>query len=161
MLSEAQIKRVWEGMLGAEIRASYFAELVERANKEQRLLTWATLLMSSGAVGAALVQLSPDYSFLRIVLPVGAGGASLFSLARANPKRAIDAADLHMRWSRLALEYEKLWENVYADDAASKLDTLSGQAIEVSKASTSFPNEPGRMRKWEHHVIHHRLPVRA
>ena len=39
MLSEAQIKRVWEGMLGAEIRASYFAELVERANKEQRLLT--------------------------------------------------------------------------------------------------------------------------
>ena len=47
MLSEAQQKRVWDGMLASEIRAKYFAELSGRYLRKQQRVTWATLLFSS------------------------------------------------------------------------------------------------------------------
>ncbi|MGH9661894.1 MAG: hypothetical protein ACRD96_25320, partial [Bryobacteraceae bacterium] len=49
MLSDAQIKRLWENMLSAEIRANYFAELAERFSRRQRYATWGVLFLSSGA----------------------------------------------------------------------------------------------------------------
>lgn len=52
-LSEAQIKRVWEGMLGAEARAGYFAELSSRYFSLDRLINWATLTLSAGFVVSA------------------------------------------------------------------------------------------------------------
>ena len=48
-LSEVQIDRVWKGMLSAEIRAYYFAELAQRYASQQRNVTWAILFSSSGA----------------------------------------------------------------------------------------------------------------
>ena len=161
MLNEAQIKRVWERLLGSEIRANYFAELVSRCNRHQRILTWAILFLSSGAVAVVLVQLPPEMSFLRVLLPVGTAAVSLYSLVRQNQKLAMDAADLHLRWGKLALDYERLWENVYADDALTNLDALSDRLLEVSKASTPFPNEPEIMLKWENYVISHRLQPQA
>jgi hypothetical protein len=51
MLSAAEQRNVWEGWLGAETRANYFADLSGRYLRLQRLITWATLLASSGANG--------------------------------------------------------------------------------------------------------------
>jgi hypothetical protein len=67
-LSEAQIKRVWEGMLGSEDRANYFADLVWRYNPEQKLLTWATLFFSSGALVTILATFPAEYQGARIFL---------------------------------------------------------------------------------------------
>jgi len=51
MLSEPQQKRVWDGWLSAENRANYFADLSRGYHRKQRLVTWAMLVLSSGAVG--------------------------------------------------------------------------------------------------------------
>jgi hypothetical protein len=43
-LSEAQQKRVLEGLLGPDIRSNYFAELASRYSFRPQFATWAILL---------------------------------------------------------------------------------------------------------------------
>lgn len=117
MLSEAQQIRVWEGMLGAETRANYFAELSSRYMQKQRLATWATLLFSSGAVASLLANVPSEW---KLALAIATTAVSLYSVVMQNQKLAVDASDLHARWNRLAKEYGRVWENVYAGDAAAK-----------------------------------------
>jgi hypothetical protein len=52
-------------------------------------------------------------------------------------------------------DYERLWENVYVDDAQSSLNSLSDRAAELSKSSTAFPNYPKAMLKWQDYVENH------
>ena len=118
MLSQAQIKRVWDGMLGSEIRANYFADLTDRYNRHQRWATWGTLFLSSGALATLLIQsLPPDLAWIRYTLATATAALSLYSVVRQNNKLAVDAAELHSRWNRLAAAYEKLWEDVTVENA--------------------------------------------
>ena len=50
MLTESQRTQVWEQWLAAEMRAIYFGDLCGSFHRRQRLATWSTLLLSSGAV---------------------------------------------------------------------------------------------------------------
>jgi hypothetical protein len=161
MLSEAQQKRVWEGMLGAEIRANYFADLSARLQGRQRAATWLALVLSSGAVVSVVASMPPEESWIRIALTVAATGVNLYSVVKQNQKFAVDASDLHARWNRLAKDYESLWENVYANDAPAQLSGLEDRNIELSKAGSGFKYEKRRMLKWETHVVAHRLPHAA
>lgn len=117
MLSESQIKRVWEAMLGAEIRANYFAELAGKYQKRQRWATWGSLILSSGAAATVIANLPENWVWVRYVLVLGTAGLSAYSVAMNNQKFAVDSADLHARWNKLAKDYESIWENVYTDDA--------------------------------------------
>jgi hypothetical protein len=155
MLSEAQIKRAWEGMLGAEIRANYFADLSQRYSGNQRTATWGTLFLSSGAFLTFIRQIPGWLSFLPAALMLGAAGLSLYSVVAQNQKHSVDSADLHMRWNRLAHDFQLLWENVHAEDALQTLDQLCERAIELSKVGTAFPNNSKHMLKWEIHVVEH------
>jgi hypothetical protein len=101
-LSEAQIQRVWEGMLGAETRANYFADLVYRLNRGQKTLTWSTLFLSSGALVSILAELPDRYKWVRVALVGLSTALSLYSTVRQNQKNAVDAAKLHSRWLRIA-----------------------------------------------------------
>ena len=157
MLSESQIERVWQGMLGAEIRANYFAELTERYSRYQRWATWGILFMSSGALATILIQLPPHWSWARVIFAAITTALSLFSVVRQNNQRAVDAADLHLRWNKLSSEYEKLWEDVTVDNAIYILDNLGDRGRELSKSATAFPNDKQTMLKWENHVLAHRL----
>ena len=160
MLSDAQIKGVWEGMLGAEVRANYFADLAEKFNNLQRVVTWSILFTSSGALTTMLIQdLPPEWKLLQPALAILTTALSLYAAVRQNYKLAFDAADLHLRWNKLAGAYERLWENVYADNAADVLDGLRENSAELSKAGTSFPYDTKKMLKWEDHVVAHRLPA--
>lgn len=157
MLSEAQIERVWQGMLGAEIRANYFAELTERYNRRQRLATWGTLFMSSGALATILVQLPQGWAWIRAGLAALAAALSLYSVVRQNNKLSFDAAELYSRWNKLSSAYETLWEDVTVEDGAEILNALRAQGHELSKSGTVFPNDEKAMLRWENHVIAHRL----
>jgi len=158
MLSESQQRRVWEGMLGGEIRACYFADLSGRLNSRQRWAIWAVLIFSSGATAAVLASLPPDWLWLRFVLPLLAAAVSLYSVVMQNQKFAVDASDLHARWNRLAKDYEAIWENIYADDAIDRLKELDERATELSKVgAASFRYNKRAMLKWENHVVEHRL----
>jgi hypothetical protein len=148
-------------MLGAEIRADYFADLSGRLQTRQRRAIWAALVFSSGAVASVIASLPPAYSWIRIVLTVATAVVSAYSVAMQNQKFAVDAAELHERWNRLAKEYERIWENVYAQDALERLDALDNQAADISKAGAPFGYDERNMLKWERHVITHRLPNAA
>jgi hypothetical protein len=101
MLSEAEQKRVWEGMLEFEIRSNYFAELSGRYSKRQQFGTWATLLFSSSDVVSLLASLPPDLVWTRLALAVCAAGASLYLSLAQNDKKSFESSSLHLCWSRL------------------------------------------------------------
>jgi hypothetical protein len=156
-LSEAQITRAWEGMLGAEIRANYFADLVSRSNTQQRVLTWIALFLSSGALATISASLPARFQWTLIAL---SAAVNLYSLVRQNHKNAVDAEKLHSRWLKIANAYTDVWENVYASDAKDKLDAATIMEAEASEASNDFPYEKRQMLKWEKHVVaHHNLQL--
>jgi outer membrane murein-binding lipoprotein Lpp len=161
MLSEAQQKRVWEGMLGAEIRANYFADLSGRLQGRQRAAVWAGLVLSLSAVVSVAASLPAPYSWIRLVLTVATAGIIAYSVVLQNQKFAVDASDLHARWNRLSNDYERLWVDVYANDGEARLSMLEDHKAELSKAGSGFKYDQGRILKWETHVVAHRLPHAA
>lgn len=116
MVTEVQRKQVWEGMLGAEIRANYFADLSSRYARKQRMATWATLAFSSGAV-TALIATWPVY--VPITLAAITAGISAYSVVMQNQKFArldeLIAREQEISKAPIAFpNYEKLmlkWEN--------------------------------------------------
>jgi hypothetical protein len=162
MLSELQQKDVWEGWLGAEIRANYFADLCGRYRTEQKTLTWLILVSSSGSLIALLSDQLPQWQWVKPVLAFLAAGASLYLLIQQNQKGSTDSADLHSRWATLANQYRALWDDMYSGDAVEKLRELEEKEIELSKSSTAFPNNERKMLKWQNHVQkHHHLATSA
>ena len=156
MLNAQQQRQVWEGWLGAEIRANYFAELSGVYRRRQRLITWLTLFASSGALAAVLSRLPAEVWWVPVVLTLATAALSLAALVLDDQQRAVDSADLHLRWNKLALGYEALWGNLYVPDATVHLTQLVETEAEVSKAGTSFPANMKRLAKWEAHVVEHR-----
>ena len=140
-------------MLGAEIRANYFAELAGRYSRRQRIATWGTLLFSSGSV-ASLLAGWPQSA--RLTVAAITAGISAYSVVMGNQKLSVDAADLHFRWGKLADDYQRLWDEIDAPDAVARLDSLITREQEISKTSTAFPNDEHLMGKWETHVVAHR-----
>ncbi len=162
MLSELQQKRVWEGWLSAEIRANYFADLSRKYHRNQRIVTWAIMFLSSGAAVMFVSVLRDQYPWAAPVLSMLTAVLSAYSLVGHNQKNAIDGADLHFQWNKLASEYELLWDNMYAEDALVKLTALDERGMELSKAATPFPVINRRLLRWQEHVErHHATAARA
>jgi hypothetical protein len=159
MLSDFQQTTVWESWLSAEIRAAYFAELVQRFQSRQRFLVVGGLLLSSGATITLLTAIvPPNLSWIKPTLTLLAAGLSLWSLVAKNERSSIDCADLHLRWNTLALEYETLWADMYADDSAAKLMQLRTEEMAISKSSTALPSYTRLLEKVQQNVIlHHQL----
>jgi len=53
MLSEAQIKRVWDNMLAAETRALYFGDLASRYTRQKQWIAGISFFLSSGGLPLA------------------------------------------------------------------------------------------------------------
>jgi len=111
-----------------------------------------TLFLASGATLSLITSLPPNFYWVRIAFSALAAAVSLYSIVMQNQKLAVDASDLHASWNRLSMEYTRLWENVYTDDALDKLNALDDRAAELSKARASFPNRKGAMLRWQLHV---------
>ena len=160
MLSALEQKRVWDGMLAAEIRANYFADLCGRYQRKQRVLTWATLLFSSGALATLISDWVPrNFSWVRPVLAFLTAALSLWLLTAKNERSAIECSDLHFKWNTLTRDFDDLWDDMYSDSAATRLRELERRAAEYSRTGTAFPNKRRLMIKWQDHVVQHRLPA--
>lgn len=165
MLSEYQLNLVWEGLLGAEIRAAYFADLSHRLVRLQKWLTLGSLLLSSGAgVSLLYTALPPRYAWVRPTLAFLAAGLGLWSLVAKNERGSIDAANLHARWAELALEYEGIWQDTTQEDVQEKLSKLRTRELDLSQSSTSLPDNDGMMKKAQalvemHRTEKHTLPA--
>ena len=154
MLSDLQQKTVWEGWLASEIRAYYFADLGYRYQQRQRHATWVVLALSSGALATLLSDwLPPQWRWIRAALAALTAGVSLWSLVAQNDKAAIECADLHFRWNKLAGEYRALWDNMYAPSASKRLDDLFERSAELSKSGVRMRNDTALMNKWQDYVV--------
>lgn len=158
MLTDLQRKAVWEGWLSAEIRANYFADLSGRYQRTQRIVTWATLVFSSGAFFALLSDwLPPKFSWVRPVLAFATAALSLWSLTSRNERREIDCLALHFRWNILAQEFERLWDDVHADSSEARFREMQERSAQLSKIGASFPNKQKLLLKWQDYVeLHHK-----
>ena len=163
MLNEYQQKIVWEGLLGSEIRTEYFAQLSQTYQRRQRLVVIGNLVFSSGAFLTLVTSAVPAaYAWVRPVLALAAAVLSLWSLVAKNERTSIDAADLHYRWNMLAIEYRRLWSDVYSSLAHETLAELEKREADISKSSTAFPNKREIMEKCQDHVVmHHRQELTA
>ena len=159
MLNEVQQKSVWDGWLSAEIRAAYFAELARRYQQYQKVLTASTLVLASGATAALLSSLPSGWAWLRPVLTALAAILSAVSLVAKNERSSIDCADLHSRWSNLAVDYEALWSDVYDESAQTQLMALKRREIEISKSSTSMPEDEELLIKCQDNIVMHHQPA--
>ncbi len=153
MLSEAQVRRVWEGMLGAEIRAKYFAELSGSYLKRQHYATLFTLLFASADAAAFFAQLPHNLAWIRGALAVVVAGLSIYLALAQNERKAIDSANLHGRFSRLQKGYEAIWEDTHDPDAVMNLKSLDDEAIEASNAATILSNDQKAMSRWEERTV--------
>jgi hypothetical protein len=161
MLSEFQQDELWRNWIAAEIRSDYFSDMGTRYARLHSWLTWLTLFFSAGTFTVVVGNLPTDYGWLKPTLALIATALSLLSVVMQNPKKSADCADLHLRWNRLAAEYQALWNNVYTDDAESKFASLLEREAELSKASMGIPNKPKIVEKWEQHVLSQRTGAPA
>ena len=162
MLSDFQQTTVWESWLSAEIRAAYFAELVQRFQRRQRWLVVGVLLLSSGVTITLLTAIvPPNLSWVKPLLALLTSALSLWSLVAKNERSSIDCADLHFRWNELALKYEALWADMYSD-AAAKLMELPTVELAISKSSTSQPAYTRLLEQVQDNIVlHHQNQVHA
>ncbi len=164
MLSELQQKRVWEGWLGGEIRAHYFGDLVSQYQSWQHRLTIIALIFSSAAFATILndTWLPQQWHWLKPVAALIAAIASFISLVFKNEQKALECSDLYIGWSRLALDYQQLWDGMYSEDAAEKLASLDKRGQELSRAGLKLPARKRLMLKWQDYIEEqHRLCVTA
>ena len=155
MLNDLQQKSVWDGWLSAQIRAAYFAELARRYQQYQKALTASTLVLASGATAALLRGLPGHWILLRPSLTALAAVLSAVSLVAKNERSSIEFADLHSRWFDLAIDYESLWSDVYSESAATELLALKRREVEISKSSTSMPEDKNLLVKCQDNIVMH------
>ena len=159
-LNEPQRKRLWEDLLLAEARSYYFGDLATKYNREQRIITWTSLIFSSGATVTAVAALAANgQAWLPALLALIASGITFYSLVAQNHKRAADATDLHTRWAKLARAYERLWEDMYDEHALARLNAIEDSDPELSRPAVGLPWDRKRMRRWQEHVEYLHSPA--
>lgn len=161
MLSDFQQDELWRNWISAEIRSDYFADMGTRYARLHSWLIWLTLFFSAGTFTVVIGNLPADFGWLKPTLALITTALSLLSVVMQNPKKSADCADLHLKWNRLAAEYQALWNNVYSEDAQSKFAGLVEREAELSKTGMAIPSKPKVMEKWERHVLEHRTGAPA
>ena len=136
---------VWEEMLCANMRASYFAEMLRNYQAKDRWLRVACLVASSGAVVTALTQLDLTE---KLVAPILATAVSFWLLIIQYGSLARDAGDLHAGWGGLARDYERLWNNLSDPHAEATYNQLYDKGEALSKAGAKFPYKKNRLNYW-------------
>ena len=154
-LSDLDQTLLWERLIGAETRAQYFGNLVQRLRVRQRWLTVGSLILASGAAITLLTSAFPAYGWAKGLLALASAALSAISLVSSNEKNAIEAADLSYRWQTLANAYQRLWSNMYEEDAPESLLQLCEEEAKVSKSSTALPNDVKLMTQAEDNITMH------
>lgn len=152
-LTDLQQRLLWDNWLSAEIRAYYFGTMAERVQHRQNLATWLMVLLSSGATVTILAKLGSQWAAaVAPLLALLTTAMSLWLLIEQNQRRVALYSDLFFRRSRLASEFQFLWDDMYSEDALSKLKALDEKVAELSKSSISKKYNVGVMLESQRHV---------
>lgn len=151
MLSENQITDVWERQIAAEVRSLYFGELASRYSKQKQWITFVTLFLSSGAAGSLLAKLTFWVPFF---LSTFVAVLTAYTVAINLDLTIRSMAKCHYSWNELAHAYERLWDNVHAEDAQLTFESLTRRERDLGElATTDAPNNQDRLAYWQDHVF--------
>ncbi len=151
MLNESQIKQVWENMLAAETRSFYFGDLASRYTVRKQWITGASFFLSSGAA-ATIIAKAPTW--IPAILALIAAAASAYSIATNLDGKIGTMSKLHSTWGRIMVEYERLWNHTYTENAEDELDRIIQLEEEPSElATTEGPNDEKLLGKWQERVF--------
>ena len=150
MLDEFQLDAVWRDMLAAETRALYFADLATRVTRRKQWITGATLFLSSGAAVSVLAQWQ---TWVATVAAVAIAGLSAYVISANLDGAVTTLLKLHMAWSRIQHDYERLWSHTYSADAERELEAIQAREIEVSEqAAAGAPYKEALVAQWQERV---------
>ena len=155
MLSDNQITGVWERQIASEVRSLYFGELAGKYAKQKQWITFATLLLSSGSAATIAARLPVG---VPILMSLAAAAATAYAIAANLDTTIRSMAKFQYSWSELALAYETLWDNVWAEDAQITFESLARRERDLGElAATDAPNKQDRLAYWQDHVFkqHH------
>lgn len=151
MLNELEVTRVWDNLLAAEARSLYFGDLAARYTNTKQIITGVSFFCSSGAAAALIGKLPPQVA---IILSLIVAAATAYSIAVGLDRKVATMAKLLSSWKLIALDYEKLWNNVYSADAGVKLqEILKSEEEPADLATTEAPNDQKLLGKWQDRVF--------
>ena len=151
MLNEFQVTRVWESMLAAETRSLYFGDLASRYTRRKQWITGISFVLASGAA-ATLIGKAPAWIPLLLSLVVAV--LTAYSIAVSLDRRIGTMAKLYSSWSRIAKEYDRLWNHAHDEDAEDELVKIIQMETEPSElATTDAPNDQALLGKWQERVF--------
>jgi hypothetical protein len=151
VLSEAQIRRVWDNMLAAETRALYFGDLASRYTRQKQWITGISFFLSSGAA-ASIISKAPEWIPLVLALIVAASTA--YAMAVNLDGKIATMIKLHSSWNVISTRYDSLWNHTYEDDAEDQLNQIAQSEREPSEiATTDAPNDQQLLGKWQDRVF--------
>ena len=152
MLNDFQRKQVWEGMLSAETRALYFADLARQYTTRKQWISGLSFFLSS-AVAVSLFTRVPQVNALTIGAFI-VGVLNAYSIAVGLDRKIGTMVKLHSTWQAIATEYNHLWNHLEDADAENRLDAIVEQERGPSElASTEAPNKEKLMAKWQARVF--------
>jgi hypothetical protein len=151
MLNERQVMNVWQGLLAAETRTFYFADLTSRYTRRKQVLTGLSFFLSSGAAASILAK---GPAWIPLVQALFIAAATAYSMVMNLDGRIATMAKLHATWSEIATLYDRLWNHAADADAEQHLDAIIEREKAPSElAATSAPNNQALLRKWQDHVF--------
>ena len=151
MLTEAQIRRVWDNMLAAETRSLYFGDLASRYTRQKQWITGISFFLSSGAA-ASIISKAPQWIPLVLALTVAATTA--YAMAVNLDGKISTMTKLHSAWNLIAAKYDQLWNHTYADNAEDQFNQIVLSEREPSEvATTDAPNDQELLTKWQDRVF--------
>ena len=103
------------------MRASYFGDLIRSYQEKDKWLRVLGLVLSSGALGSALLEVDQKY---KVIASLIAAACSYWLLVSQYSTFSREASDLMSSWQTLATRYEKLWNNLDAPEAECTFDKI-------------------------------------
>jgi hypothetical protein len=150
-LTEEQTNRAWENMITAEVRAMYFADLASESVTLKQIITGVSFFLASGAAATLAAELP---KVIPLAMSIVSAIATAYSMAVGLDKKSATLAKLQTTWSRLADDYEHLWNHWYEDDADGiyrQLATLARDASELASTESSY--DESRVERWRRFVL--------
>ena len=138
-------KIVWEEMVYANMRTSYFGDLVRVYQERDKWIRIAVLGLTSGSMTTAMLSLDQS---LKIALPILATIGSLWLLLSQYSTLSRDAGDLSVEWGNISKEYERLWNHLDSPDAEATYDRIYDNADKLTKQGAKFPKSGKRLERW-------------
>jgi len=138
-------------MLAAEARSLYFGDLASRYTHYKQWITGLSFFLSSGAA-ATLIGKAPEW--VPIVLSLMVAGITAYSMAVGLDRKIGTMAKLHSSWSRIAQEYDRLWNHASGEGAEEHLEKIIELEREPSElATTDAPNDQKLLGEWQDRVF--------